>query len=181
MSERYVIAAWLAVAASAASAQDASNVAFPEGYATAFVRFDTVDKPEREPPIVRFFYINEDALAAAEPGAPLPPGGVVVMEDHAAELDGDGAPITDARGRFVPTAELTNIFVQEKRAAWGETVPAELRNGDWLYAWFAPDRTPKTTDAGNLDACYACHKEQAAATDYTFVTRPFVDRIKMAP
>jgi len=181
MPARTLTAAAIATACAAvtAAAQDASNVAFPEGYATAFVRFDTVDKPERTPPIVRFFYIDEVALAEAEAGAPLPHGSVVVMEDHEATLDADGTPVTDANGRFVPTARLTNVFVQEKQAGWGETVPEALRNGDWLYAWFDPaDRSRKTTDAGNLDSCYECHKEQAAATDSTFVTRPFVDRIK---
>jgi hypothetical protein len=43
------------------------KVAFPEGYQTAYVRIATKDRPDRDPPIVRFFYVNPKALAAAQP------------------------------------------------------------------------------------------------------------------
>ncbi len=153
------------------------RIAFPEGYQTTFVRYATVDKPEREPPIVRFFYVNKDALAAAKAGDPLPDGTIAVMEDHPAELDQDGAPVTDANGRFVPTAEITNVFVQEKRAGWGEAVPEEIRNGDWDYAWFVADGSRKTGDDVDFTRCFTCHKD-AAAEDFTFTLMPFVNDVK---
>jgi len=151
------------------------NVAYPDGYQTAFVRIATRDKPDRDPPIVRFFYVNAEALAAARPGEPLPDGTVAVMEDHPATLGPDGAPLTDANGRFVPTAEITNVFVQEKRAGWGAEYPPELRNGEWEYAWFEPSGARK--EGRTMDACFECHAG-VADTDYTFITVPFVAQVK---
>lgn len=151
------------------------KVAFPEGYQTSFVRIATKDRPDRDPPIVRFFYVNPDALAAAQPGEPLPHGTVAVMEDHLAEIGPDGKPVTDANGRFVPTAEVTNVFVQEKQPGWGEEYPPELRNGEWEYAWFEPSGAPK--EGRTMEGCFECHAG-AAGADYTFITAPFVERIK---
>jgi hypothetical protein len=153
------------------------RIEFPEGYRTNFVRYATVDKPEREPPIVRFFYVNQDALAATRAGEPLPDGTVAVMEDHPAELDGDGKPVTDATGRFVPTAEITNVFVQEKRSGWGEAIPEDIRNGDWDYAWFVADGSRKTGDNVDFTRCFTCHKD-AVADDFTFTLMPFVNEVK---
>ena len=153
------------------------RIAFPEGYRTNFVRYTTVDKPDREPPIVRFFYVNPEALAAAQAGTPLPDGTVAVMEDHPAELDAEGKPVTDSTGRFVPTDEITNVFVQEKRAGWGEAIPEDLRNGDWDYAWFLADGSRKTGENVDFDRCFTCHKG-AASDDFTFTLAPFVNDIK---
>jgi Cytochrome P460 len=153
------------------------KVAFPEGYPTRFVRYATADKPEREPPIVRFLYVNQEALAAAKAGEPLPHGTVAVMEDHPAALGGDGKPLTDGHGRFVPTAEITNVFVQEKRAGWGEEYPEAKRNGEWEYAWFEPDGARKTGEKVNFDRCFECHKG-VADQDFTFTLQPFVTGVK---
>lgn len=151
------------------------KVAFPENHAGTFVRYTTVDKPDRDPPIIRFMYINTGALAAAQPGEPLPYGTVVVMEDHKAELTNDGEPLLDANGRFVPTDEITNIFVQEKGQGWGTEYSEEKRNGEWEYAWFQPDGTRQADKS--MDSCFECHK-QVEDQDFTFTTWPFVDRIK---
>ncbi|UEX76223.1 cytochrome P460 family protein [Spiribacter halobius] len=164
----------LAVAAAVALGGP-ERVAYPENYAATFVRYMTVDKPEREPPIVRFLYVAPDALAMARPGAPLPDGTVVVMEDHLARLGDDGQPLTDANGRFLPGTEVTNVFVQEKRAGWGEIYPPEKRNGDWEYAWFRPDGARRSDRS--MDACFECHRS-VADQDYTFTTAPFVERVK---
>jgi hypothetical protein len=164
----------LLVASRAASAGP-ETVGFPDGYTTAFVRYATVDKPERTPPIVRFFYVNREALAEAKAGQPLPYGTVIVMEDHRAELDAAGRPATSAAGDLVPTAEITNVFVQQKGAGWGAQYPAETRNGEWEYGWFLADGSPKA-DA-KFDRCFACHKD-VEAQDYNYTLSPFVAEIK---
>ena len=92
-------------------------VAFPEGYQSAFEHYLTVDRPDRK--VVRFFYVNPEALEAAVPGEPLPHGTVLIMEDHPAQLDADEEPVRDEDGRFLPTDEVTNVFIMEKQPGWG--------------------------------------------------------------
>ncbi|MDN3523576.1 cytochrome P460 family protein [Halomonas ramblicola] len=171
---RPVLAATLTLLLAGGVVAGPENVDFPENYASTFVRYTTVDKPDRDPPIVRFMYINTDALAEARPDEPLPHGSVVVMEDHAARLTDDGEPVLDADGRFLPTDEITNVFVQEKQPGWGEEYAEEKRNGEWEYAWFQPDGSRRDED---MDACFACHR-QVADQDFTFTTWPFIRHIK---
>ena len=48
----------------------------------------------------------------------------------------------------------------EKHAGWGAEYPPELRNGDWKYQAFKPD---KTLDEGvKATTCLECHKPFAA-------------------
>lgn len=155
------------------------EVKFPTGYQTQFVRYATVDKPDKKK--VRFFYVNPEALASAKPGTPLPDGTVIIMEDHPAVLGADDMPVRDVNGRLVPTATVTNVFVQERRAVWGANHPAEIRNGEWEYAWYNADGTPKisrkTGKPATFEKCMACHKSQAAQ-DFNFTLSPFVAKIK---
>ena len=150
------------------------KVAFPEGYQTHFIRYATVDKPKRK--TVRFFYVNPEALAQTKPGQDAPHGTVLIMEDHKAKLDADGNPLTDSRGRFIPTTELTNVFVQEKQPGWGSEYPSDKRNGEWEYAWFEPTGERKTGSFVKFGGCFACHKENAEFTDFNFT--PFIASIK---
>jgi len=39
----------------------------------------------------------------------------------------------------------------EKRAGWGAEYPADLRNGEWEFSMFKPDRT--FNDKANINAC----------------------------
>lgn len=148
------------------------RVSFPTNYRQNFVNYLQVDRIDRK--TVRFMYVDPAALPKAEAGAPVPDGTVLIMEDHKAALDATGNPVTDAEGRFVPTTEIANVFVMEKRAGWGKDYPSETRNGDWDYAWFLPDGQRKA-DA-KFDGCFACHKSRADR-DYTFTFAKFlIDR-----
>ncbi|MBB3190733.1 cytochrome P460 family protein [Halomonas cerina] len=171
------LTASLALLMAGSVAAGPENVDFPENYAGTFVRYTTVDKPDRDPPIIRFLYINPDALAEARPGEPLPHGTVVVMEDHEAELNESGEPRRDADGRFIPTHEVTNVFVQEKQPGWGAEYAEDKRNGEWEYAWFRSDGSRR--DDQSMDSCFECHR-QVADQDFTFTTAPFITRIKAA-
>lgn len=153
------------------------NVAFPEGYQTGFVRFTAVNKPAgRGPARVRFVYVNRDALAKAVPGKPAPRGTILIAEDYKAKLGGDGQPMKDRNGKFIPTGAVLNLFVQEKREGWGAEYPAEKRNGEWEYAWFQGSGVPKAN--AKFGRCFACHKDNAADEDYTFTFMPFIQAIK---
>jgi len=157
---------------------DTSKVELPENYRSTFVRYHSVDKPDAENPDrtkMRYFYVNLDSLAAAQVNEPVPAGTVLIMEDRAIQRDDAGEPLLDASGRFIPSDTITNIFVQEKQAGWGEQYPAAVRNGEWEYAWFNPDGSRKADKT--MDGCFACHKG-AETTDFNFTFTPFVQSIK---
>lgn len=145
------------------------RVAFPAGFETGFVHYNSVDRPDRKR--VRLMYVSPPSDAAATPGEAAPNGTVLVMADRNARLDADGNPILDAEGRMIPEGDFTAIFVMEKRAGWGATQPPDMRNGDWDYAAFKPDGTlnPETKTQG----CFSCHNNRAGA-DFTFTYFPNV-------
>jgi hypothetical protein len=151
----------IGIAASAMAGPE--KFAYPDSYRTEFVRYITIDRPDRK--IVRWFYVNPEALDVAQPGEDLPAGTVLIMEDHQARLDAREEPVVDAQGRFISTDEVTNVFVMEKQPGWGAAYPPEVRNGDWEYAWFLADGTRKA-DA-KFDGCFSCHLSRAER-DYTF-------------
>lgn len=151
-------------------AQDAgeatfTRVAMPKDLA-GFQLYGKVDKPDRK--IVRFLYVNRDALAVVRPGEPFPDGTIIVMEDHSVALDTAGAPIRGADGRLQPTGRVRAYLLMEKRKGWGETnlFPPEKDNGDWEYALFRGDGSPNPV---KLDTCYSCHLPQNKdGLDFTF-------------
>lgn len=143
-----------------------TRVVLPKDFATTFQRYDMVDKADRK--IVRFLYVNKDALAKVTPDQPFPDGTVLVMEDHDVALEAGGAPIKGANGRLQPTGRIKAFAVMEKRKGWGETnlFPPEKDNGDWEYASFKADGSANPV---KLDNCYACHLPQTKdGLDFTF-------------
>lgn len=143
-----------------------TRVAFPRDFAKTFQLYDKVDKADRK--IVRFLYVNKDALANVRPGEPFPHGIVLVMEDRQVALDATGAPIKSPDGRLQPTGRIRGYAVMAKERLWGDTnpFPPEKDNGDWEYASFKADGSPNPI---KLDACYACHLPQTKdGLDYTF-------------
>jgi hypothetical protein len=144
------------------------RVDWPEDFANAYTLYLQVDRPDRKR--VRMMYVNPEADAQASADA-LPDGTVLVMADKDAELDADGNPVIGPDGRFVPTGDFTNIFVMEKGAGWGADQPADMRNGDWDYAWFLPDGTLKA-DA-KYDGCFSCHTYREER-DFTFTYTKFL-------
>jgi hypothetical protein len=145
------------------------RIAWPADFENAYILYLQVDRHDRNR--VRLMYVNPEADAQARGGELLPDGTVLVMADKDAELDADGNPVIGPDGRFVPTGDFTNIFVMEKRAGWGADQPAELRNGDWDYAWFQPDGTLKP-DA-SYDGCFTCHAYREGR-DFTFTYAKFL-------
>jgi cytochrome P460 len=138
----------LAVAAPASAGGD--KVAFPENH-EAGVLFTTVDRADNKQ--FREFYANAAALDAAK-------------------LDAQGNPEKDANGRFVK-GNLIGYATMEKRTGWGSEYPDNVRNGEWEYQAFKPDKTVNT--AANLGACFNCHKP-LDKQDYVFL----YDKMKAA-
>ena len=80
------------------------------------------------------------------------------------KLGADGNPEKDANGKFIKD-KLVAYAVMQNGAGWGAEYPDDVRNGEWEYQVFAPDKN--VNDKANLKACFGCHKPKASS-DYLF-------------
>jgi cytochrome c553 len=130
-----------------------TSATLPEGYPNGFTMYQTVNRPDINQ--VRYLYANDVALKAAREGKSLPDGSVLVLEQHAARLGEDKKPVTGADGFFQKDRFLA-YAIMGRGAGWGQDIPEILRNEDWNYAVFTPEKKPR---AGvNQAECLACHK-----------------------
>ena len=93
-------------------------------------------------------------LRAARDGKSLPDGSLLVLEQHAARLGSDGKPATGSDGFYV-AEKFVAYAVMERGNGWGKEIPENLRNEDWHYAAYSPDRQLRPA---NQAECLACHK-----------------------
>lgn len=128
-----------------------NKLAFPAEWDKG-VLYATVDRHDTKQ--YREFYGPADAVKAAREGKPIPNGTILTLAAYAAKLDAEGKPVKDANGRFVKD-KLVAVNSMQKQAGWGNDIPVEIRNGDWIYQSFTPDG--KVNDKANLAACYQCH------------------------
>jgi len=142
-----------------------TNVAFPDNYKSTFTMYQTVNRSDINQ--VRYLWANPVALQAAKEGKPMPPGAVLVLEQHAAKLDADRKPVTGSDGFYVADHQVA-FAVMGSGAGWGAAFPEMLRNGDWNYAVFTPDMKPR---AINQAECLACHKP-LDKTSFVFSLEP---------
>jgi cytochrome c553 len=143
-----------------------TNVRFPEGYNTSFVKYHTINFPATGQ--VRYYYANAAAVQAARQGKPLPQGSYLLAEVHAAKRGADGKPVTGADGFFVPE-KLLLYTAMEIGPGWGKDFPDMLRNGDWNYAIFTTDKQHRP--GVNQAECLACHKPLDSVS-YVFTLKP---------
>jgi cytochrome c553 len=125
----------------------ASDVTFPRAFPEGFAAYRTSD--DAESGTVTRDWANRAALEAARDGRPLPEEAVIVVETLAARTEA-GRPVAGKPISYV-------VFAA--RAGWGDRIPELLRNANWQFGAFAPDRSPRLK---NQATCLACHKPQAA-------------------
>jgi cytochrome c553 len=130
-----------------------TQVSFPEGYKTSFVKYHTINFPATGQ--VRYYYANKAAVQAAREGKPLPAGSYLFAEVYAAKRGADGKPVTGADGFFEPEKLLLYTAMQSG-AGWGKDFPEMLRNADWNYAIFTTDKQHRP--GVNQAECLGCHK-----------------------
>jgi len=163
---KLMVAAGVATIAGLAAAVEVraggDRVAFPENYAKG-VRYLTLEKLDSRD--VRDYYTSPEAAEAAKKGAPLPDGTVITVVLYAAQLDGQGNLTKDPNGRLIRTDKILGYAAMEKRAGWGAAYPEQVRNGDWEYQGFLPDK--RVNPNANLTSCFTCHKPQAEK-DFVF-------------
>jgi len=139
-------------------------VVFPENFASGTL-YTTVDRADNKQ-FRELFVSPPEAIEAAKKGQPMPSGTVITLVQYAALLDVHGNPQIAANGRFIKGARIIGYTVMEKRTGWGAEYPDNVRNGEWEYQAFKPDKTPNT--AANLTACFNCHKPLGTGPDYLF-------------
>ncbi len=125
--------------------------------------YTTLDRADNKQ--YRELYVSPEAIGAAKKGEALPSGTVITLIQFAAKLDEQGNPVKDANGRFVKD-KLLAYNVMEKRTGWGAEYPDTMRNGEWEYQAFRPDKSVNTT--AKLEACFNCHKPLGTKVDYLF-------------
>jgi hypothetical protein len=111
-------------------------IAFPKDYAKG-VHYNTMHRGN----VREEMFTTPAAVEAAKAGKPLPDGTVIVNEWY----EGD---------------TLTHYFVMEKQQGWGDAYPESVRDDDWRFRDFGPDKNPNLADDGS--GCMSCHHSQAA-------------------
>jgi len=154
---RIVATLLVLVGLTATSTAGPDKIAFPANWKT-FVLYNVVDRHDTKQ-YRELYASSQEAVDAAKAGKPLPQGTILVLVQYKAQVDAQGNPVVDARGRFVKGDPIA-MTVMEKRAGWGTEYPAEWRNGEWEYAAFALDG--KLNTQANYKACFECHKPHEA-------------------
>ncbi len=131
------------------------KVAFPENFDKGTL-YATVDRYDNKQ--YRELYATPAAVDAVRKGQPIPSGTVLTLVQYKAQLDAAGEPLKDANGRF-QKGDLVAYTVMEKRDGWGTEYKDDIRNGEWEYQAFGPDK--KVNDKANLTTCFTCHKPHA--------------------
>lgn len=149
------LGAALAFGALAAQA-GGDKVAFPANYDKG-VLYATVDRHDIKQ-YRELWATPASAVDSVKAGKGIPSGTVLTLVQYKAKVDDKGTPLKDAKGRF-QKGDLVAYTVMEKRAGWGGEYPADLRNGEWEYQVFGPNKA--VNDKANLKSCFQCHKPHA--------------------
>lgn len=144
------------------------EVAFPSDYKSWPKFLMAVQRPDAKQ--VRDLYINPVG-ARTTAGQMFPNQTVMVMELYKAKMDGE-ALANGPDGKLLK-GELAKIFVMAKGEGWGQEVPDNLKNGNWVYSAFGPDGKPLAEDFTKCRACHAplAQKDFVHRYDEYFETR----------
>jgi len=140
-SPRWPLALLAAVILTAHARAADDLVEFPKEY-EAGTHYATVNRGG----IREELYTSRDAVQAAKRGEPFPDGTIITLVDYR-----DG--------------KLFRYVVMEKRKGAGAAYPADLRNGDWRFQEFTPNRSVNRAEDGTR--CMRCHKA-LERTDFVF-------------
>jgi len=154
---------WIATALFATSTFAGSElVPLPDGYKNTFTEYAVINRTKKKQ--VVYTFANKVAVDSATMGQPLDAGSILVMEVYKAKLDNNKKPITDDKGFYIKDS-MAAIVVMEKRDGWGDAYPEKIRNGDWEYAKYKPNKDkPVNKDSVG---CLTCHKKMEQK-DYIF-------------
>jgi cytochrome c553 len=139
-----------------------SQMPFPKEFPKGYVLYDTTKKDDQN--AVSKSYINTVGIEAAKAGKPLPDGSSILVVNYAVKLDAAKKPVLEKDGSWA-LDKVMSYAGMESRAGWGKDIPELLRNTNWNYGVFGPDKAPRGEI--NQAVCLACHKP-TAATSFVF-------------
>ncbi len=149
---------------------DPEHVKFPQGYEKTFIQYGTMNRANQTQ--VAKLYANDAAISSYSQGNKSGPGSIVIMEIYNPKKDAEGKPVAGSDGQF-EIDSLAAVAVMENRNNWDAAFPKENRTGDWGFAVYNPDGTPKSNDLN----CVQCHTP-LQAQDYMFTYQKLVDFVK---
>lgn len=130
------------------------ELVYPADYKTWPKFLSEVQRPDAKQ--IRELFVNQVGVRTNQ-GQMFSTGTVMVMELHKAKMNGD-APETGSDGKLIK-GDLAKVFVMTKGDGWGQDVPDNLKNGNWVFSAFGPDGKPLAED---FTKCRACHAPLAA-------------------
>jgi hypothetical protein len=139
---------------------DPDFVKFPEGYDSSFTRYATINRINQEQ--VAKLYANETAVSSYKAGQTADSGAIVVMEIYKPKLDAEDKPIPGSDGIF-EIDKLAAVAVMEKKSNWEAEFTPDHRVGNWGFAVYTPEGSPKDNDLN----CVECHTP-LTSQDYLF-------------
>lgn len=149
-----------------------SQMKFPADFPKGYFLYDTTNKDDQN--AVSKSYINATGLAAVKAGKPLPDGSVVLVVNYAAKVDANKKPVVEKDGGWA-VDKVMSYAGMEARAGWGKDIPELLRNVNWNYGVFGPDKAARTEI--NQAVCLACHKP-TASTSFVFGLKEIQQKAK---
>ncbi|QBQ55586.1 cytochrome P460 family protein [Nitrosococcus wardiae] len=149
---------------------DPEFVKFPEGYEQSFSKYATINRANQKQ--VAKLYANETAVSSHKEGQTADSGSIIVMEIYKPKTDAEGKPIPSSNAIF-KIDSLAAVAVMEKRDNWEAAYPQEHRAGNWGFAVYNPDGTPKSNDL----ECAQCHTP-LESQDYMFTHQKLTDYAK---
>lgn len=148
------------------------RIAFPTGYRDSFLAYGKFNRKNGKQ--VMAVFANRAAVDGMRASGKPADGAILVAEIYKIKRDASGAPVTGADGLY-QQGPLAAYAIMEKGAGWGDDTPADLRNGNWHYAIFTPDR--KLKPGLNQAPCLACHKP-LTDSDFIFTHARLADAVK---
>jgi len=142
-------------------------VKFPEGYTDSFTNYVTMNRAGKE--LVAKMYANDVAVSSYKEGKQAAEGAVVIMEIYKPKKGADGK-IVSGKGGVYEIDKLAAVAVMERKGSWDSEYPKDDRVGDWGFAIYNPDGTPKKNEL-NCPACHTPFKEQ----DYLYTYKPLLE------
>ena len=134
-------------------------VKFPSTYKQDFTNYDTRNRSNGKQ--VAMMYANSIAMESARSGE-LAPGSEIIMEVYKLKLDENGEPIKGENGVF-EKGKHAAVAVMQKRIDWESEFSETDRAGNWGFAIYNTDGSPKDNDL----QCVTCHQPYEK-TDFMF-------------
>ncbi|MDQ7036249.1 MAG: cytochrome P460 family protein [Anaerolineae bacterium] len=147
-----------------------SPMSLPPDFRETYVQYLVV---ERVDAVVRYAYIQPEALENLQRGEPLPIGTQIIIEAYHAQRNIAGQVRRDDDNRFIPDEIFPTIHAAEKRSEWSrEDIASSTRLNGWNFETFDSQTLEPAFE--NRNDCFVCHDTSAFRHDFIF-TRNIID------